>query len=321
MYHSSSREIILRSLKQKELLQPVEYLSLAAELLEIDKQPELPKIDSKVESDRQTSQGHSGTVKKTKKNKMTRKAPNKIQNNTKERKDYKMPIIDPSEPNYMLMSYMLKTLPGNMKKTNEYLGYCLIHLRARKQHKRKNLDQKLISKCRRDWSLLLHEASQRKTSTEYKADNLVLIEKAPLSASAIDILHPEPKTGKAKKYCCFPECRNTDRSHKLHRVPKKVENKNYCDKRELYRYRGRKLFQRTCWKRLGIPDTDKRKDLRFCNAHRTETYEESIKVRVGKKRTKKLHLPMNLAYPWVRVSRLPKSPYLVEQAMTASWLS
>ena len=191
---------------------------------------------------------------------MIRTATNKKRNSTREREDYKMPMFDPSEPNYILMSYMLTTIPGYTKKTNEYLGYRLIYLRAKIQCKRKSLDPKLTCKCCRDWSLLLNEASQRKTLTEYKADNLVLIGKAPVCVTAIPILHPEPKTGKAKKYCCFPGCKNTGRTHKLQRVPKKVESKNYCGKRELYWYHGRKLFQKTFWKRLGIPGTDTRQD-------------------------------------------------------------
>ena len=61
------------------------------------------------------------------------------------------------------------------------------------------MDQKLINKCKRDWSILLREAQERKTSDEIDIDNLAMIDKTQLKQPSHPIFFPVPKQGKAKK--------------------------------------------------------------------------------------------------------------------------
>ena len=84
VYHSRSREIILRSLKQKELLPPVTYFSFTS----------LPGFDPKEKK---------VEIKKQPREKET----------TNEK--YVMPMFDPNVPNYILMTCMIDKIPGRKK--------------------------------------------------------------------------------------------------------------------------------------------------------------------------------------------------------------
>ena len=82
-----------------------------------------------------------------------------------------MPDFNPKEPDYAKMHYMIQTISGNKKQKNEYLGHRLQKLRAKLQLKGKNVDKKLLDKCRRYWSSLVRDADRRQTSEEVKAEN------------------------------------------------------------------------------------------------------------------------------------------------------
>ena len=166
---------------------------------------------------------------------------------------------------------------GVKKQKNEYLGHRLQKLRAKLQLKGKNVDKKLLDKCRRHWSSLVRDADRRQTSEEVKAENQSIFTKGiDLSKENYPIFWPEPLPGKPKKYCCFPMCKNHDRTHYLQQVPKKEPHKIYKNRRGLYSYHGRKNYQKMIWKRLRIESKRPNPDLRFCYAHATETYREIV---------------------------------------------
>ena len=170
-----------------------------------------------------------------------------------------------------------RRLQGVKKQKNEYLGHRLQKLRAKLQLKGKNVDKKLLDKCRRHWSSLVRDADRRQTSEEVKAENQSIFTKGiDLSKENYPIFWPEPLPGKPKKYCCFPMCKNHDRTHYLQQVPKKEPHKIYKNRRGLYSYHGRKNYQKMIWKRLRIESKRPNPDLRFCYAHATETYREIV---------------------------------------------
>lgn len=191
------------------------------------------------------------------------------------------------------------------------MGYRLISMRCELQKKNLELKdgetlssylRKLEKSIKDDWQkLCVKTAAERiDTSQIEKSEGK---EKDDSSNEESGVVEFKTKTRKlsqnynkgVKRYCRFVGCTN---SHKtpdiwLERVPKKPDNdKTRKEVRDIVTYEGRKLHRNEILKRIGLSESDKRKELRICSCHDREM----IKVPCVINRKKGNPIPIMVEY-------------------------